>query len=82
MWVIVSPTVNLNSLPCSRDVDLLCDFRGEGRFVFEFIDAGNNTGNATQEKHDEHNTTDYLVPFGDGFDFELVFRILVFMGVG
>ena len=52
MWVIVSPTVNLNSLPCSRDVDLLCDFRGEGRFVFEFIDADNNTGNATQEKHD------------------------------
>lgn len=78
----MSPTVNFDSLSCCRDVDLLSNFVSEGWFVFEFIDADNNTGNSTQEKHGEHNCTDDLVPFGDSFYFKLVFRILVFMGVG
>ena len=82
MWIIVSPTVNLNSLFSPRDVDLLSNFMSEGRFVFEFIDAENNTCNSSQKKYDKHNTTDYLVPFGDGFNFKLVFRILVFRGIG
>ena len=82
MWIIVSPTVNLNNLSSPRDVDLLSNFMSEGRFVFEFIDADNNTSYSSQEKYDEHNTTDDLVPFGDGFNFELVFRILVFRGIG